>query len=66
MPLEGHWGRIKQGEHAEAEVSTKDAEKLIYDAEFIRVRSPIKSASGLSTLSTSSEHLSQRFRMPKC
>ncbi|XP_073067313.1 disks large-associated protein 5 [Manis javanica] len=56
--------RIKQGEHAEAAASVmpKEVDKIVFDAGFFRVESPVKSFSGLSV---SSEHLSQTFRTPK-
>ncbi|XP_016000374.2 disks large-associated protein 5 isoform X1 [Rousettus aegyptiacus] len=56
--------RIKQEEHAEAAASVmpKEVDKIVFDAGFFRVESPVKSFSGLSV---SSEHLSQRLRTPK-
>lgn len=55
--------RIKQEEHAEAAASVvpKEVDKIVFDAGFFRVESPVKSFSGLSI---SSEHLSQRLRTP--
>ncbi|XP_016053640.1 PREDICTED: disks large-associated protein 5 [Miniopterus natalensis] len=56
--------KIKQEEHAEAAASVvpKEVDKIVFDAGFFRVESPVKSFSGLSI---SSEHLSQRLRTPK-
>ncbi|XP_011817369.1 PREDICTED: disks large-associated protein 5 [Colobus angolensis palliatus] len=56
--------RIKQEEHAEtaASVIPKEVDKIVFDAGFFRVESPIKSFSGISV---SSEGLSQRLRTPK-
>ncbi|XP_023581981.1 disks large-associated protein 5 isoform X2 [Trichechus manatus latirostris] len=56
--------RIKQEEHAEAAVSVipKEVDKIVFDAGFFRIESPVKSFSGLSI---SSERLSQRPRTPK-
>ncbi|KAF0886547.1 disks large-associated protein 5 [Crocuta crocuta] len=56
--------RMKQEEHAEAaaSVTPKEVDKIVFDAGFFRIESPIKSFSGLSI---SSERLSQRFRTPK-
>ncbi|XP_037691238.1 disks large-associated protein 5 isoform X2 [Choloepus didactylus] len=56
--------RIKQEEHAEAAASLipKEVDKIVFDAGFFRIESPVKSFSGLSV---SSEHLSQRLRTPK-
>ncbi|XP_019501412.1 PREDICTED: disks large-associated protein 5 isoform X2 [Hipposideros armiger] len=56
--------RIKQGEHAEAAASVmpKEVDKIVFDAGFFRVESPVKSFSGLSI---SSERLSQKFKTPK-
>ncbi|XP_070275419.1 disks large-associated protein 5 isoform X1 [Myotis yumanensis] len=55
--------RIKQEEHAEAAASVvpKEVDKIVFDAGFFRVESPVKSFSGLSI---SSERLSQRLRTP--
>uniref|UniRef100_A0A8D1MIG2 DLG associated protein 5 n=1 Tax=Sus scrofa TaxID=9823 RepID=A0A8D1MIG2_PIG len=54
--------RIKQEEHAEAAASAmpKEVDKIVFDAGFFRIESPVKSFSGLS-----SERLSQRLRTPK-
>ncbi|XP_045422660.1 disks large-associated protein 5 isoform X2 [Lemur catta] len=56
--------KIKQEEHAEAAASIipKEVDKIVFDAGFFRVESPIKSFSGLSI---SSECPSQRLRTPK-
>lgn len=56
--------RIKQEEHAEtaASVIPKEVDKIVFDAGFFRVESPIKSFSGISV---SSEGPSQRLRTPK-
>ncbi|XP_076978687.1 disks large-associated protein 5 isoform X2 [Tamandua tetradactyla] len=56
--------RIKQEEHAEAATSLipKEVDKIVFDAGFFRIESPVKSFSGLSI---SSEHLSQGLRTPK-
>ncbi|XP_054423016.1 disks large-associated protein 5 [Pteronotus mesoamericanus] len=56
--------RIKQEEHAEAAASvvSKEVDKIVFDAGFFRVESPVKSFSGLSI---SSERLPQRLRTPK-
>ncbi|KAF6351115.1 DLG associated protein 5 [Rhinolophus ferrumequinum] len=56
--------RIKQEEHAEAAASgmPKEIDKIVFDAGFFRVESPVKSFSGLSI---SSECLSQKFGTPK-
>ncbi|XP_006160650.1 disks large-associated protein 5 [Tupaia chinensis] len=56
--------RIKQEEHAEAAASVvlKEPDKIVFDAGFFRIESPVKSFSGLSL---SSERLSQRLRTPK-
>ncbi|XP_004485250.2 disks large-associated protein 5 isoform X1 [Dasypus novemcinctus] len=56
--------RIKQEEHAEAATSLipKEVDKIVFDAGFFKIESPVKSFSGLSI---SSEHLSQRLRTPK-
>ncbi|XP_057587860.1 disks large-associated protein 5 isoform X2 [Hippopotamus amphibius kiboko] len=53
--------RIKQEEHAEAAASVmpKEVDKIVFDAGFFRIESPVKSFSGLS-----SECLSQRLRTP--
>ncbi|XP_057398839.1 disks large-associated protein 5 isoform X5 [Balaenoptera acutorostrata] len=54
--------RIKQKEHAEAAASAmpNEVDKIVFDAGFFRIESPVKSFSGLS-----SECLSQRLRIPK-
>nr|XP_020738733.1 disks large-associated protein 5-like [Odocoileus virginianus texanus] len=54
--------RIKQEEQAEAAASVmpKEVDKIVFDAGFFRIESPIKSFSGLS-----SECLSQRLKTPK-
>uniref|UniRef100_A0A8C3WHK5 DLG associated protein 5 n=1 Tax=Catagonus wagneri TaxID=51154 RepID=A0A8C3WHK5_9CETA len=54
--------RIKQEEDAEvaASVMPKEVDKIVFDAGFFRIESPVKSFSGLY-----SEHLSQRLRTPK-
>uniref|UniRef100_A0A2K5XXI8 DLG associated protein 5 n=1 Tax=Mandrillus leucophaeus TaxID=9568 RepID=A0A2K5XXI8_MANLE len=56
--------RIKQEEHAEtaASVIPKEVDKIVFDAGFFRVESPIKAFSGISV---SSEGPSQRLRTPK-
>uniref|UniRef100_G3UN02 DLG associated protein 5 n=1 Tax=Loxodonta africana TaxID=9785 RepID=G3UN02_LOXAF len=56
--------RIKQEEHGDTAVSVipKEVDKIVFDAGFFRIESPVKSFSGLSI---SSEHLSQRLRTPK-
>ncbi|XP_012519193.1 PREDICTED: disks large-associated protein 5 [Propithecus coquereli] len=56
--------KIKQEEHAEAAGSAipKEIDKIVFDAGFFRVESPIKSFSGLSI---SSECPSQRLRTPQ-
>ncbi|XP_053450129.1 disks large-associated protein 5 [Nycticebus coucang] len=56
--------KMKQGEHAEAAASVmpKEVDKIVFDAGFFRVESPIKSFSGLSI---SFECPSQRLRTPK-
>ncbi|XP_036910248.1 disks large-associated protein 5 [Sturnira hondurensis] len=56
--------RIKQEEHAEAagSVVPKEVDKIVFDAGFFRVESPVKSFSGHSL---SSERLSQRLWTPK-
>ncbi|XP_036137201.1 disks large-associated protein 5 isoform X2 [Molossus molossus] len=56
--------RIKQEEHAEAASSVvpKEIDKIVFDAGFFRVESPVKSFSGLSI---SSERRSQRLGTPK-
>ncbi|XP_062946934.1 disks large-associated protein 5 [Cynocephalus volans] len=56
--------RIKQEEHTEAAASVipKEVDKIVFDAGFFRVESPVKSFSGLSV---SSQRLSQRLRTPK-
>ncbi|XP_007946554.1 disks large-associated protein 5 [Orycteropus afer afer] len=56
--------RIQQEEHTEAAgpVMPKEIDKIVFDAGFFRIESPVKSFSGLSI---SSERLSQRLRTPK-
>ncbi|XP_045666482.1 disks large-associated protein 5 isoform X1 [Ursus americanus] len=56
--------RMKQEETAEAAASVmpKEVDKIVFDAGFFRIESPVKSFSGLSI---SSERLSQRLRTPK-
>lgn len=56
--------KIKQKEHAETadSIIPKEVDKIVFDAGFFRVESPVKSFSGLSI---SSDHLSQRLRTPK-
>lgn len=56
--------KIKQKEHAETadSIMPKEVDKIVFDAGFFRVESPVKSFSGLSI---SSERLSQRLRTPK-
>nr|XP_012306427.1 disks large-associated protein 5 [Aotus nancymaae]XP_012306429.1 disks large-associated protein 5 [Aotus nancymaae] len=56
--------RIKQEEHAEAVASVipKEIDKIVFDAGFFRVESPVKSFPGLSV---SSECPSQRHGAPK-
>ncbi|XP_066132727.1 disks large-associated protein 5 isoform X2 [Saccopteryx bilineata] len=56
--------RMEQEEHAAATASAvpKEVDKIVFDAGFFRVESPVKSFPGLSV---SSEHLSQRLRTPK-
>uniref|UniRef100_G1LKD8 DLG associated protein 5 n=1 Tax=Ailuropoda melanoleuca TaxID=9646 RepID=G1LKD8_AILME len=56
--------RMKQEETAEAAASVmpKEVDKIVFDAGFFRIESPVKSFSGLSI---SSECLSQRLRTPK-
>uniref|UniRef100_A0A2I3I098 DLG associated protein 5 n=1 Tax=Nomascus leucogenys TaxID=61853 RepID=A0A2I3I098_NOMLE len=56
--------RIRQEECAEtaASVIPKEVDKIVFDAGFFRVESPVKSFSGLSV---SSEGLSQRLGTPK-
>lgn len=54
--------RIKQEEQAEAAASVmpKEVDKIVFDAGFFRIESPIKSFSGLS-----SECVSQRLKTPQ-
>ncbi|XP_027785365.2 disks large-associated protein 5 isoform X1 [Marmota flaviventris] len=54
--------KIKQKEHSEATapVISKEVDKIVFDAGFFRIESPVKSFSVLS-----SEHLSQRHGTPK-
>ncbi|XP_059229240.1 disks large-associated protein 5 [Mustela nigripes] len=56
--------RMKQEEPVEAasSVMPKEVDKIVFDAGFFRIESPVKSFSGLSI---SSERLSQRHRTPK-
>ncbi|XP_013971390.1 disks large-associated protein 5 [Canis lupus familiaris] len=56
--------KMKQKEPVEAAASVmpKEVDKIVFDAGFFRIESPIKSFSGLSI---SSECLSQRLRTPK-
>ncbi|XP_027426174.1 disks large-associated protein 5 isoform X2 [Zalophus californianus] len=56
--------RMKQEETAEAATSVmpKEVDKIVFDAGFFRIESPVKSFSGVSI---SSERLSQRLRTPK-
>ncbi|XP_045756867.1 disks large-associated protein 5 isoform X1 [Mirounga angustirostris] len=56
--------RMKQEETAEAAtfVMPKEVDKIVFDAGFFRIESPVKSFSGVSI---SSERLSQRLRTPK-
>ncbi|XP_028363458.1 disks large-associated protein 5 isoform X1 [Phyllostomus discolor] len=56
--------RIKQEENTEAAASVvpKEVDKIVFDAGFFRVESPVKSFSGHSV---SSERLSQRLWTPK-
>ncbi|XP_029807399.1 disks large-associated protein 5 [Suricata suricatta] len=56
--------RMKQEELAEAaaSVTPKEVDKIVFDAGFFRIESPVKSFSGLPL---SSARLSQRLRTPK-
>lgn len=55
---------MKQGETAQAAASVmpKEVDKVVFEAGFFRIDSPVQSFSGLSI---SSECLSQRLRTPK-
>lgn len=56
--------KMKQEKHAEVanSIMPKEVDKIVFDAGFFRVESPVKSFSGLSI---SSEPLSQTIKIPK-